>query len=89
MMQVYQANSDETTVVTNKFSLCGMDQHFSKKLVFMYCAETRSVRILIATNSHLLYGIPYDILVDMCEHAHVYFVISHISSLEHIWICGA
>ena len=70
-----------------KSSFCRMDQCRSKELVYMYCAETRSVRILRATNSHLLYEIRYGILVDNCQHARVYYVISHnlsLSSLEHV-----
>ena len=62
-----------------------MDEYRSNKLVVMYRAETRSVWILIATNLHLLYGIRYDILVDLCEHAHVNF--SLISLLDHFWNC--
>ena len=60
-----------------KSSLCRMDQYLSSKLVVMHCAETRSVRILIGTNSRLLYGIRFDILHDLCKHAHVNFGISH------------
>ena len=64
-----------------KSSLCRMDEYRSNKLVVMHCAETRSVRILIATSLHLLYGIRYDIPVDLCEHAHVNFAL--ISLLDH------